>query len=226
MKRARLITLLFALLVLGFLAIAVFRSREPSYQGRSLTEWIGVGGSAYIRFIDRHHYDERRLLPDDPAWQTACHAVKQMAPQAIPLLLKWAQAQDSPLKRKAAIWLNAHPSLHLHVRTSREYHALARQAFGMLENDAKSAWPTLIQLTFSPDPDRRLSAAMCLFNSRADQEKLVPVLLRLLHDPDTAVQRIAARDLHYRFSNEAETAGVYKMFPGMRGIPTEQNHHY
>ena len=61
MKRIRLICFLVAVIVLGGLAFAIFRAREPRYEGRTLTEWI--------EGADKETKSEAEL-------QAASHAVK------------------------------------------------------------------------------------------------------------------------------------------------------
>ena len=95
--------------------------------------------------------------------------------------------------------------------------------FGILGSDAKPAWPALIQWTSSPDFYLRYFAFTCLSKSRPDEATFLPVLLRLIHDPDRNIQEAAARVLHNRFPKDAETAGVYKTFPELKNQPTAQS---
>ena len=101
MKNIRLISIMVAVL-LGALATAIFQDREPSYQGRSLTKWIGDGKLAYEKFISKPNAVIGEL-EFDPDWQRARHAFKQMAPRAIPFLLAWAHETDSPRKVRIRI---------------------------------------------------------------------------------------------------------------------------
>src|SRR5581483_11052027 len=86
MKRLRFIRIVLVL-VLGCLTIAIFRAREPRYQGRTLSEWIKVGDDAYSAFTAHlvgYPYNE---LEADPGWKASSHAVRQMGTKAIPFLL-------------------------------------------------------------------------------------------------------------------------------------------
>jgi hypothetical protein len=130
MKRIRLISIVVAVIVLGALAIAIFRAGEPRYQGRTLTEWIESAANN----------------PDsDPERHEAENAVKQMAPDAIPWLLKWAQVRDSLPKAKLIDWLDRHPSLHLQIKGAGYYNYLAASGFQLLGNEAKPVWPILVK---------------------------------------------------------------------------------
>src|SRR5581483_5885513 len=177
MKRLRLIVLVLVL-VLGCLAIACFRAREPRYQGRTLSEWIE---------------STRHCSETEPQWQNASHAVKQMASNAIPILLDWVRSEDSPQKAKDIYWINENAPFHFHVRRASERRDAASTGFSLLGSDAKPAWPALVDLTFSRIPELRYDAFWCLVFSEADNATLLPVLTRLVHDPDGVVQKTAAR---------------------------------
>src|ERR1700722_1364899 len=142
MKRIRIIVMVVAVMVIGVVAIAIFRDREPRYQERTLTEWI--------------EYDIKKRA-SDPEHQAAERAVKQMAPDAIPWLLRWAEKHDSSLKLKVIDFLNKHPAIHLHLKPAFEYYLIAFDGFQLLGSEAKPAWPMLIQWTSSPDKNRQLS---------------------------------------------------------------------
>ena len=221
MNRRRFVILL--LVVLGILSFAFFHESEPRYQGRTLTEWIAYSqemnpGAQITSGWVKEGEDGPWLSPQ---WQKSSHAVKQMAPDAIPLLLKWVQVNPSPIENKLAGWLEKIPGLHFHF-SSLEAQSRAFQGFCLLRNAAKPAWPKLIALTYDKDPERRWWALNCLVYSRPDKETLEPVLRRLIHDAGTNVhfnvQYFAAWAFHDGYSQDAEAAGVYKMFPKLKNV--------
>jgi hypothetical protein len=223
MRRIRLISIVVAVILLGGMAIAIFRAREPRYQGRTLTEWIERAEPASNKSWVHPSLTSLWLYdPTDPAWQAASNAVKQIGPDAVPLLLKWAQTKDSPSKSKLIAWLHAHPSLHFQFKPADEYHFRALFGFASLGNEAKPAWPALKQMIEDRDSKCRICALNCLAKSQPDQETLLPVLLRLIHDPDRHVQYNAGLIFRSRYSRDAETAGVYKIFPGWKNFLTPQ----
>src|SRR5580704_4716359 len=117
MNRLRLICIVVAVIMSGGLAIAIFRAREPRYQGRSFTEWINQAESIQGKLYVSSGADPSN--PDaDPDWQAASRAVKLMAPDGIPIMLRWIQAKDSIPKQKLTAWLNMHPSFHLKIKTA------------------------------------------------------------------------------------------------------------
>jgi len=190
--------------VLGGLVVAIFRAKEPRYEGRSLSEWLEEA--------DKDTKSEADL-------QSIRHAVKQMAPDAIPLLLKWVQAEDSPLKWKVIVWLTQHPSFHFPIKTLKsaaDYNRMAFTGFTLLGEEARPAWPTLIRWTYDTSANLRFWAFDCLVTSNPEKEILLPVLLRLIRDPTRGIQTFAAHELADRFPQAAAAAGVYETFPYLK----------
>ena len=222
MKRIRLIRIvLVVVLVLGCLSFAIFRAREPRYQGRTLSEWIKEGRAANEKYLKNPKND--RMHPEtDPAWQAASHAVKRCGPDTIPFLLKLAQANDSSSKTKLSYWLNQHLSSHLPIEPAWNRNLTAMSGFWMLGSESKPAWPVLIQWTYDADWERRYVAFECLAESRPDKGTFLPVLLRSIHDPHPRIQEDASYILHYLYPLDAEAAGIYKMFPKLKNTPTYQ----
>jgi hypothetical protein len=200
MKRLHVILVVVLVLVLGCLSIAIFQTRQPCYQGRKLSEWIEYA---------------KNTEPTDPKFQASSNAVKQMAPNAIPIFLKWLQVEDSPPKKKLIDWLGDHPSFHLQIKEANDYFGMAAEGIWLLGDEGKPILPVLIQWTYSPDANRRSRAFTCLLALQSDEATLVPVLLRLIHDPDKKVQRDASTWFHSLYPRDAEAAGVYKMFPDL-----------
>src|SRR5581483_7455941 len=128
MKRIRIIVMVVAVVVIGVVAIVCFRAREPRYQGRTLSEWIWVGTDH---------------IETSPEWSEANNAVKQIGTNAIPFLLEWVQAEDTPQKEKVVFWLNEHAPFHFHIESSADRRFAARMGFMMLGNESKPAWPAL-----------------------------------------------------------------------------------
>ena len=139
--------------------------------------------------------------------------MKQIGSNAIPLLLGWVQAEDSALKFKLIVWLREHPSIHLPIKAAADQKWMAYIGFMLLGSEAKPAWPVFIQWTYSTNQSRRFNALYCLIWSKADKETILPVLNRLIHDPDTDLKLFASQAFHFLYPQDAEAAGVYKMFP-------------
>jgi len=224
MKRIRLIVIVVAVILLGGLAIAIFRAREPRYQGRTLSEWIeSTEPRPWYAYGNWNYTFSRSPDINAPTWQPATHAVLEMGPDAIPFLLKWTHARDSKLKLKLNDWLRKHPFLHLNkVMPADYYQNLAIIGFTMLGQEAKAAWPALIKSIRARDWEERYLAMRCLVASRPDKDTLLPVLLRLTHDVDSRIQSSAAFWIRRRFPIDADTDGVIVRFPELKDLPTEQ----
>jgi hypothetical protein len=77
--------LLIMLATLGFL---VTRPKEPSFEGKTLTEWLS------------QYHQERSLLRaftiDVPQHSNSVRAIRAISTNCIPTLLKWMDAKDVP----------------------------------------------------------------------------------------------------------------------------------
>ncbi len=220
MKRPRLIRIILVLVlvvVLGCLSLAIFRAREPRYQGRTLSEWIEEGEKAsgkYSMLISSYPQGGPDLhgLEADPDWQRASHAVKHIGYAAVPFLLKWLQADDPPIKKRLIDWLKLHPSLHLRIKSADDYRAKAGVGLWLIGNPRKAGWPGMFFPT-GTIRERRVGVLILLMQSEPDKETFVPLLLALIHDEDESVRQVAAYKFNNLYPKEAEAAGLYKIFP-------------
>ena len=120
--------------------VAAEDQNEPTYQGRSLSEWtddLGTLGRAGVR---------------GPEPQASI-AIRHMGTNAIPILLKWMSEPDPSevTKTNVSPWFN----------TSRSQRAA--MAFGILGETARPAIPELTRLAgTSSDPKRVERCANCL----------------------------------------------------------------
>lgn len=207
MKRRFIVIVLVLVVVLGSLVFAFVSDREPRYEGRTLSDWIENARPQFYA----HGSRETNLV-----WQNSRLAVKQMRPKAIPFLLNWIRAKDSPLKTKLTLWLRKHPFLRLRITDDDQLHKRAMIGFALLEDEGRPAWPVLSQWTESADSERRFWAFDCLIESQADKETLLPVLKRLSHDPATLVHDYAARQFRMRYPGEATAAGIVNPPPSVQ----------
>ena len=82
--------LILGILALGFLAALIFvftRPREPSYQGRSLSQWMDI-----------YHQESE---PTDFTAEEARTAMRHIGTNGIPLLVAWMQYEPGHLTRAA-----------------------------------------------------------------------------------------------------------------------------
>lgn len=213
--RIRIIGIVLAVGLLGWLIVAVVGQIEPRYQGRTLTHWIDDAQTA-IRYCPDPEHPE-----SEPAWRASQAAVKTMGKKTLPFLLRWTQAKDSPLKMKVIRLLRTKSWVHLDLRDpALRRHLSAMFGFLLLGSDARSAMPALIAMTKDEDREHRFWGFYCLAVTRPDRETLVPVAVRLLRDPDAQIKEDAAQTLFGLYPQEAKKLGVCEMFPELCNPPT------
>jgi hypothetical protein len=212
MKPLRLISVVVAVTMLGVLAIEILRAREPHYQWRALSDWIEDGRLAFNTAI-RRNYVSAKFLETDHDFQVASHAVKEIGPDAIPLLISWAQAEDSPLESSVLAWYRRDPFFGSEIESADYYHTKAYFGFMLVGDKGKSAWPLLIEWTHAPDPKRRLWALECLLASKPDKETIMPVLERLSHDQDQAIQSRASSQKIILFPQDQKVGSLLSGVP-------------
>jgi HEAT repeat protein len=133
MSRTRSIVFLLAVLVLGTAAARYIRSqREPTYQGKRLSQWLAASCHAGPNSADGQ--------------ARACEAVRAIGKRAIPRLLEMLQTKDSPLKL-TLMRLHQKQSL-VKIAFTPDYisRRVATEGFWALGPQAKDALPQLVRL--------------------------------------------------------------------------------
>jgi len=205
MKRLRVIVIAAVVLFLGWLLSHRIEPREPSYQGRRLSTWI------YDYFDATRPHSK---FPDPRATrQAAQHAIKEMGTNAIPTLLQWLQATDSPMKTRLNSLLNKQHYVRFRFLTAGQKQSMADLCLQTLGKDALPAVPALIKICQSGGSSQRAWALGSLLSITRDRETVLPLLLDLFHGPDASAQVVAAIYLHDNYPDAAEKAGVYQKFP-------------
>ena len=134
MKRLRIIGLVLLAVCAAALAWVVRPGeREPSYRGRTLSEWV----SLYA------------LHPND---REAGEAIRQIGTNALPSLLKWIEYEEPGWRARLKDWLD---DLHCGVRDNLVLHRLVEGAAGARAGSAvmgfealgDKAWPAVAGLT-------------------------------------------------------------------------------
>jgi HEAT repeat protein len=134
-------------LILGTVAVFAWRSREPSYRGRTLTSWL--------QQVSDTPLSETQQLSEAQAAVRAIGAEK-----ALPILLKLAEAQDGPIRswviRKNAKW-------HIRVlklQEAEDAQQLGIAGFEVLGTNCALAVPELTRLL--EDTNHAFAAVRCL----------------------------------------------------------------
>jgi hypothetical protein len=202
MTRRRVIIFSLAVLVTAVVIVYLCIPKEPRYQGRTLSQWVNDGETAFnveLRAkLPIGGYptppSANELLAGNPKWQAATNAVQHIGTNAIPWLIKWSFAKDSKLKVALAAWLQRHPAFHLQLSSNRALNDTGAFGLAMLGGQAESAWPLVVQRTFDKDVKVRETALNCLIDGEAPKELLLPVFQRLTSDPDQQFSEIVQLD--------------------------------
>jgi hypothetical protein len=208
MKRLRLIASIVIVLLAGWLALYLFQNREPRYQGRMLTEWLD---------------DYRLALASQTETETSRRAVKRIGTNAIPFYLKELCARDSALDQRMKTWLRRQSLIRFNFKDAWQHRLQGLEGFVILEKDALCAVPALEELARDPDSDIRYNALSALGVINPKRDVMLPILLQCIHDPIANIRELAAIRLHRLYPEEAEKAGVYKKFPGLKHSDPDNN---
>ena len=180
-RRVQIAVAVLLVAIAGVLAWQVFRSRQPTYQGRTLLFWL-----------EQHAENSTPSDQNRAAYEAAEIALRHIGTNALPTLLAWAGWRDAPFRKKTLTLLSGEARVKLGVYSANDYHALASYGFGVLKSVAKPAVPGLIPLLNDADPDTRSGAAWCLCRMGPAAEEAVPALLQSLDDPATRNNAFAA----------------------------------
>jgi len=116
----------------------LFRDHEPSYQGRTLSQWVDQTPEGW--------YVNSTEAPE---------AIRRIGTNAIPTILKWISYESSPLRTRIAMLLSR---LHLQPRFTLYPEQRADHAeivFSILGPEARAAIPELTRLALTSSDDRR-----------------------------------------------------------------------
>ena len=205
MKRWKLIATGLVVIVVGWVVVALLlRSSEPSWHGKTLTEWLD----------DFHHEKYGSLLHYEGEHRTAIEA---MGTNALPFLFKRLKARDGALKAKAIDLVNKQKVFRAHLKTAEENHFNAWVGFVFLGTNGLPAVPKLIKLTLDTDTDVRFYAEECCLElGYPDQGPVLAALENCLKDSDADIRRGAEEFIKRWFHREAERLGVYERFPDLK----------
>jgi hypothetical protein len=183
--------------VIAVVAVCFFclREQEPSYNGRTLSEWLEIYNTTwpYDRFGNRYEG------ADEAQQKEALIAVQKIGTNAIPYLLKWVSAKgsrgreafDTVLdKLPERIFLFIGPEVTMNLADRKR--GRAGNGFQILDTNAAAAVPELRQLFNSGNYKTEIQLpAYCL---RCTGSAGLNVLAAAICDNETNAQCIAALD--------------------------------
>jgi len=202
-KRFQVLLALALVCIAGLITWQAVRLREPVHKGKTLSSWL-------------QQYGENGDSPE------ADEAIRAMGTNVIPTLLDYLASKDSTLRmRLAAIGFRYTPAEIRHFRAQKGFSALgadasnavpalieiyqhtvlgsarraAADALVEIGPAASPAIPALIDSTTSTNVGKRAYALYTLGRMALEPEKVDPVLVRGLRDPDREVRYQAAYGL-------------------------------
>ena len=194
-KRLRLFGLLIAIIVLASVVFSFTRPSEPSYQGKTITEWL----VQYRGSLVSNHPD------------TNCQAaIRAFGTNALPTLLRLTGAADSSLKAKWADFANNQNLVHVHVLRDFEKQEHAYLGFQLLGEGASPAVPSLVKLAKHSSPRVRIRSLICLMAIVPSGDFIRSVMVDALKDSDAGVRQFVTSILQTTYPKEAERLGLNK----------------
>jgi len=185
--------------------------REPSYQGHTLSQWLGQ---------QKGYWGANRVLDDDP--------ILAIGTNALPTILKWVSYEPSPLRNKIASLVErlppglkrrlfyvrvgrandavrvfrtlgpraraAIPELTRLAQTSADRHRVCR-CIDSLKHVGPEALPAVLTLATNSPPKTRFYSLVTLPSFGANAAAAVPFLIQCLDDNDRTVAGAAEEAL-------------------------------
>jgi hypothetical protein len=168
---------------LGGVAWQVSRPREPVYQGKPLSFWVGSCESA---------------MNGSVAYRQAEEAIRQIGTNAIPTLLLWLRANDSPLTSEVFELATRQHFIKVRHTSAYRRNGQAQDVFRRLGTSAKAAVPELSKIydqNISASSQCPTAGALAWIGSAAKSP--VPSLLRGINNPDEGVSLQTIHALGY-----------------------------
>ncbi len=139
-KKKTLVALLAVFFVLSWPIDKILKHREPSYQGRALSNWLNQLSESRIPLTAPNA--ERRKLAENEAR----NAVRNIGTNAFPILMKMVTVEDSALKVRINQLTRKQSLIKFHLKTANDYHTMALAGFDALRDIATPMVPALARL--------------------------------------------------------------------------------
>ena len=177
--------LLLAAIIIAGLAFVCLRKSEPSYQGKSLNEWLRLGGVVEDDFAPNKLSDEQTV------------ALLKMGTNTIPYLVKQIGRKNSAFENELAAFIDK-LGLNTHIDFDNNFKenlraANAFQAFGA---EARDAIPSLAALL--KDQETAFPAAYALVNIGAEA---MPALTNALLSTNLEIAGVVTMSLQQAGTN-------------------------
>lgn len=175
-----------ALLVVAWLVISIQSQREPTYNGRRLSDWARQYGA--------NHWSTNRAAANE-----AEIAIRHIGTNGIPRFLDLMQRRNSALKSKVRKFVPRkwHDKLHLQERAG-EFRRVGAHGIAALGTNAAVALPSLMQIaTRHPEQDGRYIAVFAIRTLGPASEPALPFLIQCLTNSFADIRDDAALGIGY-----------------------------
>lgn len=140
--------------------VTAMRPQEPSYDGRSLREWLSdMYQSSHLFFPTNDPTD----LVMGPRRERAASSVRSIGTNAVPILLSMLGSKDSALKLGALALYGKLGFVAKPYSKSPERWRCALMGFDVLRAHAKSAQPDLVKIALGSNGEQRMMALNALY---------------------------------------------------------------
>ncbi|MDB6023920.1 MAG: repeat protein [Verrucomicrobiales bacterium] len=184
-RRARILVAIGLLALLSGVAYRVWHPREPSWQGKPLSRWV-AGFEAPAT---------------EQSYKDSAVALRQIGTNALPMLMRMFQVEDSPAKQKLMEVVPRQWWTRAGITPASVDHHRALFALDALGPMAAPAVPELIGLLTVTNVEIQCYAAHALGSIGAEEQVIVPALTNALGDPNYA----------FRITIEESLARVHKL---------------
>jgi HEAT repeat protein len=191
-SRRRILAVSILVAIAGIVFIT--RPREPTHDGKPLSEWL--------RVLEKERSKEERTRAEE--------AVRAIGSKAIPALLRLIKAKDSYLKQRVAIAMRKQEMLDFEILDEQGSQGRAYCGFRALGSNAISAAPALARLLSDKDARYAVAPSLAVIGAEGMNH-----LAKALTDADPEVREIAlyhltAIGVAYRNTNQTDYDPVFR----------------
>ncbi len=164
-----------------FVLFLVFRSTEPTYQGKTLSECLVAQDASLPGYSEKLDKEAEA-------------AIRQMGAKAVPHLVAMLRAEDTAWRAWRIYLCQKLDWLYLKVPPDTAHlHWQGWVGLGILGPEAKAAIPDLLMLLTDPDEEFRERAIGLLDDVGLEHVEMIPILRRALADDS---ERVVYEALH------------------------------
>ena len=178
----RILLLAIAAMLLAVVGWHLYATREPSYQGKRLTEWLLAGAN------------DGKFAP--ASTKQSREAIRAIGTNGLPTLIRLIQVKDSAVKRTLMSWAEKQSLVEFHFQPAWTRQGYAVEGFLTLGPEGKEAIPALAKLL--QDTDLAGNAAVCL---AAIGPEAVPILRHELGSTNALIRYACLGALDYLGTN-------------------------